>query len=86
MTRPELAHIRVVIAGDHSGGACLRTREALTNVERHTAASAVALSMCFEPGTALLTVQDDGAGVSPLDAAYSCRQRRSLGCGACVSV
>jgi signal transduction histidine kinase len=41
-------------------------REALTNVERHADASAVVLSLLFEPNTALLTVQDDGAGVSPL--------------------
>jgi signal transduction histidine kinase len=41
-------------------------REALTNVERHAAASAVVLSLSFEPSEALLTVQDDGAGVSPL--------------------
>jgi signal transduction histidine kinase len=41
-------------------------REALANVERHAAASAVVLSLCFESETALLTVQDDGAGVSPL--------------------
>jgi len=41
-------------------------REALANVERHAAASAVVLSLWFEPGTALLSVQDDGAGVSPL--------------------
>jgi signal transduction histidine kinase len=41
-------------------------REALANVERHASASAVVLSLCFEPQTALLSVQDDGAGVSPL--------------------
>jgi signal transduction histidine kinase len=41
-------------------------REALTNVERHAAASAVVLSLSFEPSEALLSVQDDGAGVSPL--------------------
>jgi signal transduction histidine kinase len=41
-------------------------REALTNVERHARASAVVVSMCFEPSDALLSVQDDGGGVSPL--------------------
>jgi signal transduction histidine kinase len=41
-------------------------REALSNVERHATASAVVLSLCFEPSTALLSVQDDGTGVSPL--------------------
>jgi signal transduction histidine kinase len=41
-------------------------REALTNVERHAAASGVVLSLSFDSGTALVSVQDDGAGVSPL--------------------
>lgn len=40
--------------------------EALSNVERHAGASAVVISLWFEPGTAWLSVQDDGRGASPL--------------------
>ena len=41
-------------------------REALANVERHARAGAVVLSLRFDKRAATLTIQDDGAGVSPL--------------------
>jgi signal transduction histidine kinase len=55
LVSPETAEILYAVA-----------RESLTNVERHAAATAVVLSLCFEPDAAVLSVQDDGAGVSPL--------------------
>jgi signal transduction histidine kinase len=41
-------------------------REGLSNVERHARATAVVVSLCFEPDAVTLTVQDDGVGASAL--------------------
>ena len=41
-------------------------REGLSNVERHARATAVVVSLCFEPDAVTLTVHDDGVGASAL--------------------
>jgi len=52
---PEIAEVLHAVA-----------REGLANVERHARASAVVVSLAFEPEAVTLTVQDDGVGASPL--------------------
>jgi signal transduction histidine kinase len=52
---PEIAEVLHAVA-----------REGLANVEQHARASAVVVSLRFEPEAVTLTVQDDGVGASPL--------------------
>lgn len=52
---PEIAEVLHAVA-----------REGLANVERHARASAVVVSLAFEPDAVTLTVQDDGVGASAL--------------------
>ena len=52
---PEIAEVLHAVA-----------REGLANVERHAQASAVVVSLAFEPDAVTLTVQDDGVGASAL--------------------
>ncbi len=52
---PEIAEVLYAVA-----------REGLANVERHARATAVVVSLAFEPDAVTLTVQDDGVGASAL--------------------
>jgi len=52
---PEIAEVLHAVA-----------REGLANVERHARATAVVVSLDFEPDAVTLTVQDDGVGASAL--------------------
>jgi signal transduction histidine kinase len=40
-------------------------KEALTNVERHAGAASVAITLCYEEGTLVLRISDDGSGIEP---------------------
>ena len=52
---PEIAEVLHAVA-----------REGLANVEQHARATAVVVSLGFEPDAVTLTVQDDGVGASAL--------------------
>jgi len=52
-------------------------QELLTNVARHANATRVDIEMCFESGTLILSVNDNGKGVTEA----SVRSPKSLGCG-----
>jgi signal transduction histidine kinase len=53
--------------------------EALTNVQRHSAADVALVSLCYEPDQVVLVVQDNGVGVPPLVLAHAQHHGSHLG-------